>query len=453
MGANSREKTAFATRKGTFQWNVMPFGLVNAPMLFQRMMDEVLRPLRYKGVLVYIDDIIIYSKTIEEHKKILCETAKLINSAGLKLNLEKCEFLKEEVSFLGHSISAAGTRPIEENKKKIQEIERPKSRKDVQAFLGLVNYYREYIPKLAELSTPMIELTKKYVKFKWGDEQEKAFVAVKEMLNSDQLLKTPDYTREFIVQTDASGTGLGAILSQKDEHGREKIVSLASRVLNKHERNYSIPEKECLAIVFALKKFRYIIHGRRFRVVTDHRALQWLDKHKDEKSKLMRWALEMQEMGDFLIEYRAGVDNGNADAFSRLVDTGEANKLEDEEIERAHSKLGHAGAKPVAAYLEGICNEKVSEGRIDGVIKRCDTCQFFTRKYDNFQRTVGTAFRPFQKIAIDTVCMPRHSDSEERHLVVAVDYFSKWVFAKALERKTADEIRDFVRDEICLNSE
>ncbi|OIR56975.1 MAG: uncharacterized protein A8A55_2274, partial [Amphiamblys sp. WSBS2006] len=289
MEAGSREKTVFCTKKGKFAWNYMPFGLKNAPVIFQKVIDGVLDPVRYKFAIPYIDDIIIYSKTKDEHIQHLKAVAALLKEAGLKINAEKSKFLRSEVEYLGHVISADGVRPKEKNIAKILNIATPRTVKQLRAFLGMVNYYRDFVPHIAQKAACLYEITKKYSSFKWLPEHDKAFELLKSEMENNCTLAYPDFKKPFVVYTDASGDGLGGLLCQVDTEGNEKIIKCISRSLTPAEKNYGITELECLAIFWSLNKWKYYLQGREFKVVTDHKALKWLQETKSENTRLTRW--------------------------------------------------------------------------------------------------------------------------------------------------------------------
>ena len=279
-------------------------------------MAGILANIGHERCLVYLDDVVAFSKTFAEHLQTLEMILQNLVKHNLKLKPEKCDFAKEKVTFLGHVVSSKGVEPDPGNISKVKNYPEPKTIKQVRTYLGLTSYYRKFIQNYAKIAAPLNKLLRKNAPFEWGPAQHQAFATLKDALISPPILCYPDFDKEFIVQTDASQFALGAILSQKD-NGLERPVAYASRTLSKPEMNYSTTEKECLAIVYALKHFRPYVYGRKFKVSTDHKALEYVMKHKDPSSRLMRWALLLQEY-DMEIEYRAGAKNGNADAMSRI---------------------------------------------------------------------------------------------------------------------------------------
>jgi len=316
MSAADREKTAFATRHGLFEFQVMSFGLCNAPGTFQRLMEFVLAGLQWQKCLVYLDDVIVYGRDFDEHLERLAEVFRRFRQAGLKLKPSKCCFLRPRVPYLGHVISAEG---VSTDPAKIEAVKRwpvPSRVTDVRSFLGLASYYRRFIQDFAEIAAPLHRPTAKTTeKFKWTPECDRAFRILKEKLVSAPVLAFPCFGEEFVVDCDASDYGLGAVISQRQD-GDERVIAYASRVLEDRERRYSTTKKEMLAMVYAIKHFRYYLYGRPFTVRTDHNALKWLQSFKEPEGQVARW-LEMLALYDYRTEHRPGKKHQNADALSR----------------------------------------------------------------------------------------------------------------------------------------
>ena len=306
---------------GLFQFRRMPYGLTNAPATFQRLIDRVLGPELEPHVYAYLDDIIVVAETFEEHKRCLKTVLERLVAAGLSLNPEKCVFCKPEVAYLGFLVNRDGTRPNPAKVEPIKNYPTPKNLRDVRKFQGMASWYRRFIPNYATIAEPITRLTKKNYKFEWLEEQQHAFELLKAMIMLAPTLQRPAPNSPFIVQTDASDVGLGAVLLQEVE-GLERVLEFASRVLAPAERNYSVTERECLAVVWAIGKFRPYIDGYDFKVVTDHSSLRWLCQMKNPTSRLARWALELQGH-KFTIEHRKGHLNYVADALSRMYEEEE----------------------------------------------------------------------------------------------------------------------------------
>lgn len=315
MDDKDRHKTAFSTPHGHYEYNRMPFGLKNAPATFQRLMDQTLSGLQGNEMFVYLDDIVIYARSLSEHRTKFVKLAERLRKADLQLQPDKCQFLRKEVNYLGHLITEKGTLPDPCKLVAVRNFPRPKNAKNIKQFLGLTGYYRRFIEDYAKISKPLTKLLKANATFQWLDEQQRAFETLRDKLCEEPILQYPDFTRPFIITTDASGYALGAVLSQGDI-GKDLPISYASRLLNGAELNYATIEKELLAIVYAVNYFRPYIYGRKFILVTDHKPLMWLHRVKDPTSRLLRWRFKLQEY-EYDIVYKQGKANCNADALSR----------------------------------------------------------------------------------------------------------------------------------------
>lgn len=310
---NSRKFTAF--HSGQFQMTRMPMGLKTSPNSFARMMTMAMAGLNYEKCLCYQDDLIIMGRGLLDHNKNLIEVLERLRTVNLKLNPMKCDFLKKEMLYLGHVVTDNGVLPDPEKISAIKNYPIPRSTDEVKRFVALANYYRKFIPKFAEIAHSLNNLCRKNVQFNWNSDAQKAFDTLKECMSTPPVLQYPDlsHKNQFIVQTDASGYAIGAVLSNGD--GRP--VAYASRSLNKAERNYPTIEKELLAIVWAVKHFRPYLYGRSFKIVTDHKPLVYLFSLKEPSSRLLKFRLCLEEY-DYLIEYVKGQQNAAADALSRI---------------------------------------------------------------------------------------------------------------------------------------
>ncbi|UYV67705.1 hypothetical protein LAZ67_5001654, partial [Cordylochernes scorpioides] len=310
-----KEKTAFTTAHGLYEFNVMPFGLCNAPATFERNMENMLGNLRWQICLCYLDDVIIYSPDFPTHLKRLEAVFRCFRESNLRLNDKKCRFAFEELEILGYITSKHGIKPAEHNIKAVRNFPRPKKVKEVQSFLGMCSYYRKFIKDFSKIADPLTNLIKKSVSFTWTERQEEAFQTLKTALLSPPILGHFNPNAPTYVHTDASNIGIGATLVQ-DIGGEEKVISYLSRTLSKAEQNYSTTEKECLAVVWSMSKLRPYLYGRHFKIVTDHHALCWLKNLKDPAGRLARWALKIQEY-DFDIIHKSGKKHLDADGLSR----------------------------------------------------------------------------------------------------------------------------------------
>ena len=313
----AREKTAFVTHAGLYEFEVMPFGLCNAPATFQRLMEVVLAGLTRNQCFVYLDDILIISRTWEEHLGNLQLVFDRLRSAGLRLRPKKCPFAQQKALYLGHIVSEQGIEVDTQKVDRVRHYPVPTNLKTLQRFLGLVSYYRRFIPNLSRIASPLYCLTRKNTPFLWSHSCRESFEKLKALLTSTPVLAFPNFQQPFILETDASGCGLGAVLAQQQEDGSTRPIAYASRGLQKHEQNYSISELEALAVVWTSKHFHVYLYGHHCTVFTDHSALKSLLNTPPPSGKLARWGLAIQEL-DLDIQYRSGESNANADALSRV---------------------------------------------------------------------------------------------------------------------------------------
>lgn len=316
MDEKSIPKTAFNCENGHYEYLRMPFGLKNAPATFQRVMDNVLRGLQNEKCAVYLDDIIIYSASLQEHLEKLRKVFERLRQSNFKIQLDKSEFLRREVAYLGHVVTPSGVKPNPDKIKAIKNYPIPKTTKQIKGFLGLLGYYRRFINNFAKLTKPLTKCLKKGAIIDHNPEFVKCFETCKNLLINQPILQYPDFSKPFNLTTDASNVALGAILSQ-GPIGNDLPVAYASRTLNDSETNYSTIEKELLCIVWATKYFRPYLYGRKFNIITDHKPLQWLFSLKEPGSKLLRWRIKLEEF-DYKIFYKKGSLNTNADALSRV---------------------------------------------------------------------------------------------------------------------------------------
>ena len=304
MDERDREKTTFTTRRGTFSFNVMPFGLCNTPATFQRLMDCTMRGLNYEMCLIYLDYIIVFSADIPTHFRRLEMVLACPRKAKLKFKPSKCSFLQCTVEFLGYRVSGNG---VETDERKIEAVVRwpvPTKLREVRG------YYRRFVPNLSDVAAPLHAMTKKNVVFRWSSECQKSFDELKDKLTKAQILALPRDEGTYILDSAASDYGIEAVLSQVED-GQEKVISYASRLYSTAERRYCVTRKELLAVVFFLKQFRQYLLERSFTVRTDHAALLWLRRTPEPIG------LEILEEFNFTVEHRARKKHENADALSR----------------------------------------------------------------------------------------------------------------------------------------
>lgn len=318
MAESSIPKTAFTCHLGLFAFKRLPFGLTNGPALFQRSMNKVLSGLIGKCCIVYIDDVCIFSKTVEEHAEHLRLVLQRLKEAGLQVKPSKCHFEKPEIELLGFVVSKDGIRPLPDKVKAIAELAPPTDVKGVRMFIGMINYYRENIKNFSTISLPLTELTKTRQPFIWGEEQQEAFDKLKQALTTAPILAHPDRSKPYILYTDASDKAIGAILCQKDEEGVERVISYLSHKLSEAQLRYPPIEKEALAIIYSLKKLHPYLYGAKFEIHTDHKPLKSLFTAEIKNSKLQRWAIQIAEYGAPIL-YHPGKLNVRADMLSRIA--------------------------------------------------------------------------------------------------------------------------------------
>ena len=319
LDESSRELLTVNTHKGLYQPERLQYGVHSATGIFQREIERVLKGIPY--VLVRVDDILVTGKNCVEHFVVLMKVLDALEDSGLTVNLKKCEFFKEEVTFCGYRISKSGVRPMKENVNAVVNAPVPRNISEVRSYLGMLNYYQSYLPDLSTVAEPMHRLLRKGTVWKWGEDQRKSFEATKSMLVKAPLLVHFDPSLPIVVHTDASPYGVGAVLSHV-VNGEERPVSYSSRALTVAERNYGHIEKEGLALVFAVKKYHHYLFGHQFTMITDHKPLLGLFAETKgipdrAAARITRWALLLAAY-NYKLEYRAGKLNGNADALSRL---------------------------------------------------------------------------------------------------------------------------------------
>ncbi|GET63040.1 KRAB-A domain-containing protein [Rhizophagus irregularis DAOM 181602=DAOM 197198] len=263
MAEEDKEKTAFICSQGLYEYNVMPFGLKNAPGTFQRLMDKILKEYIGEFVTVYLDDIMIYSEDFEEHIEHVDKVLSKLRENNMIVKLKKCQFGLRNINFLGHIVGRDGLRPDKEKVEKIENMRRPKTVTEVRSFLGLCSYYRRFIKGFSKIAKPLLNLTRKNEKFEWKEEQQEAFDVLRTKLTENPILVYPDFSREFILITDGSKIGLGAVLAQMNEENKEVVIA------------YAI--------------------GRKFIVITDHAALKGLTDGKEQTGRRARWVMKLQQ--------------------------------------------------------------------------------------------------------------------------------------------------------------
>jgi transposase InsO family protein len=316
LSENSRLKSCFRCEFGTFCFYVMPFGLHSSGATYMRLMQKILGDLDCAEA--YIDDVIIFSDTFEEHLRDLREVFTRIRHAAITLKPCKCVVGNAVIDYLGFLVGSGSLKPVEAKVLVIKNFPQPETKKQVRSFIGLVSYYNRFIPNYSETAAPLTDLTKKGHpnRVRWSDNCENAFLKLKEAMSISPVLRAPDYDSDFFLQVDASDRGLGAILYQLDDAGFEHPVIYASRKLLDRERKYAAVE-ECLGLVWAVDHFRHYLYGRHFTVEVDANPLVWLNSCQDKNMKLLRWSLKLQEYS-MTIVHKPGREHVNVDSLSRI---------------------------------------------------------------------------------------------------------------------------------------
>ncbi|PNF31840.1 hypothetical protein B7P43_G08901 [Cryptotermes secundus] len=444
-----RCKTAFSTPSGHFEYLRMPFGLKAAPATFQRMMNSILRDSIGDRCFVYVDDVLILGETLPEHHAKLREVFEQFRKFNVKIEPDKCEFLRPELTYLGHVISKEGVKP---DPKKIEAVVRfpaPEKQKDVKAFLGLTGYYRKFIPHYSTIAKPLTTLLTKETPWKWNSEEQESFDLLKAKLVEFPILQYPDFQQPFLLTTDASGYGLGAVLSQ-GAVGKDKPIAYASRTLNSAELNYSTVEKECLAIVWACKHFRPYLLGRKFQILTDHRGLTWIFRVKDPSSRLLRWKLLLEEF-DYEIKYKPGKQNTNADSLSRYpVMAIEAEELTPDRkariIKEMHSDPvgGHQGINRTVDRIKLYTSWSNMAEDVANYIKTCEICQKMKHSKENRcqLQITDTQAEPWKKLHLDIVGPLPCTEEGHKYILTCQDNLSKYLIAEPLINQTVEEVSE-----------
>ena len=317
VAEKDREKTAFTCHTGLYEFLKMPFGLSHAGSVFQRTMNKVLAGLINKCVFVYIDDLVIYSSNPAEHAKHLRLVLERLKNAGLRIKTSKCTIAAPEVELLGYTVSEKGIRAQSSKISAIKQLDVPTTVREIRSFLGMTGYYRNCIPQYAKIAEPLVKLTRKYQRFQWSEEQQKAFETLKDILCSNQIMAYPNLQKPYKLFTDACDYAIGGILCQEDENGVERVVQYVSHQLSGNQLKWATIEKEAYAVIYCITKLRPYLWGAEFTVFTDHKPLKSLFTAQMKNTKIQRWAVLIAEYG-CQIKYHEGVKNIRADMLSRI---------------------------------------------------------------------------------------------------------------------------------------
>ena len=368
MHPNSIEKTSFVTPNGQFEWTCLPYGLSNSPVTFMRTVHQALRGLVFKCCVIYVDDVICYSSNMDEHLTHLQLIFDRLNKAGLKLNPRKCQFAAREVKYLGHILSPQGVKPNPEKTDIVDTFPAPRNVKEVRSFLGLTNYYRRFILDYAKLAAPMYGLLRKDIKFEWTAECQTAFDTLKNKLVNPPIIGYPNMKGHFYLTTDACKTGIGYVLTQKDNNKKDVVIAYGGRALRDNETRFSVSELEMLAAKEGIIHYGPYLQDKTFTLITDHQPLKAIHKFKASNKRLGDMAIFLQGY-QFNVEYKTGKSNTNADALSRRPydsqPAGESDASTEEESSPVLSTTPTVGGTSYQALLSD---------QMDGVICHVDPC-------------------------------------------------------------------------------
>jgi hypothetical protein len=446
MAKESRELTAFMSPIGKFQYRMMPFGLTNAPATFQRLMYKVFRSFINVKVVVYMDDITVYSKTHEDHHNDVREVLKVLVDNGLRISKEKSVFCTKRVDLLGFSVIEGKVMPDDKRLGPFKEPLDIQTIKQLHSFIGCVGYFRNFIKDFAKKTFELNAVINRKMSFEEANVEDKVEQIRKELVDS-AWLALPDMDQPFIIEADASDYCIGGVLKQK--RGKQEVaIRFYSRNMIQAERNYSTLEKELLAVINAVRVFKNYLH-KKFTIRTDHKSLIWLYKVKNPQGRIARWIMFLSDL-DFVIEYKEGDSNLVADCLSRLQlklikkeDTGD-----EELIKEAHCLTGHSCARNTYSFLKKQwCEVKIKEDEVKKVVENCETCIKFKRnsKFKIYPTKIDGSF---MEVGIDCIGPLPRSNSGNRFIVLVTDYFTKWVEGKALKQKSAKEIARFLVEEV-----
>lgn len=503
LDPESRKYTAFRVfGRGLFQFTRLPFGLVNSPATLSRLMDQVLGYGELEpNVFVYLDDIVIASNTFEEHLRSLKEVSRRLRAANLSINMEKSKFCVPQLPYLGFVLSQNGIRPNPDKIEAIVNFERPASVRSLRRFLGMVNYYRRFISEFSEVTAPLTNLLKGKPKtVQWSDEAENAFVILKEKLITAPILACPDFGRPFTIQTDASDTAIAGVLTQ-DVDGREHVISYFSRKLTMSQRSWKAAEKEGVAALEAIEKFRPYVEGTRFTLITDSSALSFIMNSKwKPSSKLSRWSMLLQQY-DMVVKHRKGSENVVPDALSRAVEAVDLSRddwysktykkvqespddfsdfkieedklykfvstptdvmdyryewklclpedVREEVLKQEHDQSLHPGFEKtihklkIRYYWPKMAMQTKKHVQSCSVCKQCKPSTLSTAPVMGNQKLSS---KPFQILALDFIQNLPRSRNGKTHLLVLMDLFSKWTLLFPVRKIESKEVCRIVED-------
>lgn len=467
--------TAFVLPCGHFQLTRLPQGWRNSPPKFQRIMNKVLGELVQSGrVFVYIDDIIVGAETDQENWRLTLEVLDWLDRHGLRISVDKCEFAVSAVVFLGRKIDGYTKTTKQESIDRLKGMRKPFDQHTVRCFTGLTGHFRTYIDRYGDLVRPLDELKRKDVPFVWTDRCEESYQRLVELITSNPVLCVPSRRLDFELSADASYYGTGAVLYQtylERPRGQQKcVIGYQSHTFTRPERNYTVTEKEALAVITAVKYFRTFLDGRRFRVFTDHEALTQIVRHTEPRNRLARWQLFLQSF-DLVICHRPGTQMADADALSRLCPDVPVEMVRRLSVAASLECSGGRYLVPAGCVVEilrmyhddpksgGHSGEKRTMHRIaqrfrwPGMrsdvaryVQSCERCQLIKAKYqprpDRLYLPQQSAV-PFEALHVDFAELKKKSQSTKRtqSFIVVVDEATRYCFAPPMGEKAADVVR------------
>ena len=454
------KKTAFASKNGFFEFTRMPFGLCNAPATFQRAMDQVFKKDKWKFVIPYLDDIIVFSENIEEHIQHVEIVLSKLQAAGIKLNQKKCHLFRNEIKILGYTIREGIIKMDPKRVEAIKELSLPNTISELRSFLGIANFCRDFLPKFSEIAAPLEnllkgELKKSKKKIHWNETSIEAFKKLKLGLISNTERNIPDLEKEFILITDASSIAIGAILAQYDTCGKLKIISAFSKKMDKAQTNYSVTDKELLGLVKSIDHYRHYLLGREFQLWTDHKALEYMKNAKDPAGRLLRWALTLQEY-KFTVKYIKGEEN-LSDILSRPTinqvnyqnATLDCNKCSKETIETIlseyHIKSGHGSNNTMKFLLKDKYNWKTMYKDIENFTSQCKICLKAGLEKKNTKNKIISTSSPNELWEVDLIGRIPLNDDTSMFIFTAIDHYTKWIETMILKEKSGKEVYNAVK--------
>ncbi|UYV68693.1 K02A2.6-like, partial [Cordylochernes scorpioides] len=465
---NSRNLLAFVTLDSQYEFCRLPYGFKNSPQIYHRAINQVMQKYKLNFVTHYFDDFIIFSDTLEDHLQHLQQFLTVCQHENIKLNYNKCSFFKTKIDFLGYTVTAGTYAPQTRNLDTINAIKTPYNQKTLQSFLGAVNVYNKFIADYARLRAPLNKLLKKDVKWNWNTDCQQAFITLKESLTSKPVLHLYQVGLPCRLYCDASTQGIAGILKQVHPDGQIHPVQYFSRALRAHERNYTVSELECLAIVESVDKFRIYLTGIKFTIYTDHQALQWLKTIKNPSGRLFRWSLRLSTY-NYEIHYIKGSQQYEADLLSRNpfvgfistdiikqhqptaspfnIDTNGLHTitrkgvtkiiipetLQHTLMNKVHQEYNHPGISQMTRIITTQYYWKGISKSIEKFVRSCHTCQIIKRPKGKPYGALGQIpppQQPFDLISIDTIAGFSKYGHSKTYLHVIVDHLTRyaWTF-------------------------